>query len=81
MDWLSIAIIAAILIGLGAGLFFAARSPSFVAGLIAVAVKMALPVILKRKSPEEEAKDHDRLARGKSIGNEKPWGHEKGVDS
>lgn len=79
MDWLSIAIIAAVLIGLGAGLFFAARSPGFVAGLIAVAVKMALPVILKRKTPEEEAKWRDRIARGQT-GEVDKWGREIGHD-
>ena len=64
-----------------ASLWFAFQRPSFALGIFLAIFRAALPIILKRKSPEEEAKDHDRLAHGKQIGNEKPWGHEKGVDS
>jgi membrane protein implicated in regulation of membrane protease activity len=71
----------AVILGVGAAAFLVARSPTFWLQMAVVAFRAALPFILKRKSLEEEAKDHDRLARGKSIGNEKPWGHEKGVDS
>ena len=64
-----------------ASIWFAFQRPSFYVGLAAIALKAALPAILKRKSPEEEAKDHEKLARGKQVGNDKPWGHEKGFDS
>ena len=59
-------------------LWFAFQRPSFVIGLFAEVLRTALPMLKPRNlNPDEK----DRLARGKSIGNEKPWGHEKGVDS
>ena len=74
-------LVTAILLGVGAAAFVVARSPSFWIQLFYVGFTAALPFILKRKSPEEEAKDHEKLARGQQVGNEKPWGHQKGVDS
>lgn len=81
MDWLSIVIGVTIIAALGIGLILAAQSPSFVAGLVKIAIEAFIPVALKRKTPEEEKKDHEKLARGQNVGNEKPWGHQKGVDS
>lgn len=79
MDWLSIIISVVSLIGLGVGLFFAAQSPGFMVGLAEIAVKLLIPVILKRKTPEEEAKWRDRIARGQS-GQVDRWGRETGHD-
>ena len=61
-----------------ASLWFAIQRPSFVIGLFVDILRSALPML---KPHNLTANEKDRLARGKSIGNEKPWGHEKGVDS
>ena len=61
-----------------ASLWFAFQRPSFVLGLFIEALRAALPLLKPRNLTADEK---DRLARGKSIGNEKQWGHEKGVDS
>jgi membrane protein implicated in regulation of membrane protease activity len=71
----------AVILGVGAAAFLVARSPTFWLQMAVVAFKAALPFILKRKSLEEEAKDHDLAAHGRQVGNPRPWGHEKGVDS
>ena len=68
MTWLLIG--AAVLIAAAAGsLWYAFQRPTFVAGLTAIVggaiAKAVLPNILKRKSPEEEAKDHALARRGK----------------
>jgi hypothetical protein len=68
----------AVILGVGAAAFVVARSPAFWFGMAKIAFKAVLPIILKRKSPEEEAKDHDLAARGKQLGNIRPFGHEKG---
>ena len=62
-----------------ASIWFAFQRPGFYVGLAAIALKAALPAILKRKSPEEEAKWRDRIARGQS-GEVDKWGREKGHD-
>jgi hypothetical protein len=78
MNWLSIAVITTVLIGLGAGLFFAARSPSFVAGLAAIAIKLALPPILKAIAPKDlTSEQKDRIAEGKDPFNISKFDHEK----
>lgn len=71
-------LVTAILLGVGAAAFVVARSPSFWIQLVIVGFKAALPFILKRKSPEEEAKDRERVAQGKDPYNPRPFGHEKG---
>lgn len=80
MNWLGPVLGIAVLLALGAGLFL---SPSFRALLVSEAFKAAMnalvPVILKRKTPEEEAKWRDRIARGQT-GEVDKWGREKGHD-
>jgi low temperature requirement protein LtrA len=81
MNWLAPVLGIAVLLALGAGLFL---SPSFRAMLVSEAFKAAdalVPVILKRKTLDEEKKDHEKLDRGQQVGNDKKWGHQKGVDS
>lgn len=48
----------------GVSVFTAFRSPNFVAGLITAAFNAILPALLKRKTPEEEAKDHQVVREG-----------------
>ena len=78
MDWISIAVFAAILLGLGGGLFFATRSPSFVAGLAEIALKLALPKVLKAVAPKNLTPEQkDRLSEGKDPYNIPKFDHEK----
>lgn len=69
MDWLSVVAVLVFLIGLGAGGFIVARSPSFWIAFATQLGKKVFPVILafvmKRKSPEEEKKWRDEYARGR----------------
>lgn len=64
MNWLEIAAIAAVLIGVGAAGFLVAQRPSFWWGLGVVAVKAALPYLARRMSPEKEREMQDCLRRG-----------------
>lgn len=68
MNWLEIAAIAAIIVGVGAAGFLVAQRPSFWYGLLAHAVKDLTPIvlgyILKRNTPDVEAKMHDCIRRG-----------------
>lgn len=48
----------------GVSVFMAFRSPAFIAGLITIAFNAFLPALLKRKTPEEEAKDHQTVREG-----------------
>lgn len=68
MDWLSVVAVLVFLVGLGAGGFIVARSPSFWIGMVTEVGKKAFPYVLKfilaRKSPEEEQKWRDSKLRG-----------------
>jgi hypothetical protein len=69
VKWLWIAA-AIIVLAAAAGVWFAFQRPDFVAGLTAVAAgalwKALGPNLLKRKSPEEEAIDRQRVREGLS---------------
>lgn len=63
-------LIAALAVGLGAAAFLYARRPEFWLGFALLAAKKAWPFIrqalkflFRRKSPEEEARDHDNHRR------------------
>ena len=62
-----------------ASLWFAFQRSSFVLGIFLAIFRAALPIILKRKSPEEEAKWRERIARGQT-GQVDKWGREIGHD-
>lgn len=64
MNWLEIAAIGAVLIGVGAAGFLVAQRPSFWWGLGVVAFKAALPYLLKRMPPEKEREMQECLRRG-----------------
>lgn len=68
MNWLEIAAIAVILVGVGAAGFLVAQRPSFWYGLAAHVAKDLWPIIFKyiskRNPPEIEAKMHDCIRRG-----------------
>lgn len=68
MNWLEIAAIAAIIVGVGAAGFLVAQRPSFWYGLSVHVLKdltpIALRYILKRNPPDIEAKMHDCIRRG-----------------
>lgn len=68
MNWLEIAAIGAVLIGVGAAGFLVAQRPSFWYGLAIHAAKDLKPIILgyilKRNPPEIEAKMRDCIRRG-----------------
>lgn len=65
MDWMGVFAVTILLVGIGAGGYLAARSPSFWIGVVTELGKKALPFILKRMTPEEEKEWHDALNRGK----------------
>lgn len=69
MDWLSVVAVIIFLIGIGAGGFIVARSPSFWIAFATQLSKKLLPLvwkfIAKRMPPEEEAAWRDAYARGK----------------
>jgi hypothetical protein len=80
-------IIAVLIVALGGGVFFAARSPTFIAGLVSLATTAAwkafMPRIFKRKSMEEEVEwrqtvsegqRHDTNIHGPKPINRKPTG-------
>ena len=64
MNWIEIAAIAAVLIGLGAGGFLVAQRPAFWWGLGVVAFKAALPFLSQRMSPDQEKAFQDCVRRG-----------------
>ena len=68
MNWIEIAAIVVLLIGIGAGGFVVAQRPSFWLGLISAAVQPVLPLFLalvaKRMTPEKEQEWRDCLRRG-----------------
>ena len=68
MNWIEIAAIVVLLIGIGAGGFIVAQSPTFWLGLIRAAVQPVLPLLLalvaKRMTPEKEQEWRDCLRRG-----------------
>ena len=68
MNWLEIAAIAVLLIGIGAGGFLVAQRPSFWIGLITAAMRPVLPLLValvaKRMTPEKEQEWRDCLRRG-----------------
>lgn len=64
MDWASVLAVTIFFVGIGAGGFLVARSPTFWIGLATELIKRALPFILKRMPPEEEKKWRDEYLRG-----------------
>ena len=64
VNWIEVALIAAVLTGLVAGGVLAAQRPSFWFGLGAVMLRAALPFLLKRMPPEEEQEWRDCIRRG-----------------
>ena len=68
MNWLEIAAIAVLLIGIGAGGFLVAQRPTFWLGLIRAAVRPLVPLLLaslaKRMPPEQEQAWRDCMRRG-----------------
>lgn len=68
MNWIEIAAIAALLVGVGAGGFLVAQRPTFWLGLASASFKAALPFIVKyvgkRMPPEKEQEWRDCIRRG-----------------
>jgi hypothetical protein len=64
VNWIEIAAIAMLLIGIGAGGFLVAQRPSFWLGLGAAMFKAALPFLMKRMPPEKEQEWRDCIRRG-----------------
>lgn len=64
MNWIEIAAIAMLFVGIGAGGFLVAQRPTFWWGLLAVAIRAALPHIMKRMPPEKEREFQDCMRRG-----------------
>ena len=68
MNWIEIAAIAVLLIGIGAGGFLVAQRPTFWLGLASAGFRAALPFIVKyvgkRMSPEQEKAFQDCVRRG-----------------
>lgn len=68
MNWIEIAAIAALLVGVGAGGFLVAQRPSFWLGLASAAIRPLLPLIkdyvLRRNSPDVEKAMQDCIRRG-----------------
>ena len=64
MDWVSVLAVTVLIIGIGAGGFLVARSPSFWIGVATILIQKAMPLILKRMTPEEEKAWHDAELRG-----------------
>lgn len=69
MDWMSVLAVLIFFIGIGAGGFVVARSPTFWIGFGKEMLSKILPVlisfVLKRKSPEEEKKWREEYSRSK----------------
>jgi hypothetical protein len=64
VNWLEIAAIVVLLIGIGAGGFLVAQRPSFWFGLGITMFNASLPFLLKRMSPEKEQEWRDCIRRG-----------------
>lgn len=68
MNWIEIAAIVVLLIGIGAGGFLVAQRPSFWIGLVTTAMRPVLPLLValvaKRMTPEKEQEWRDCLRRG-----------------
>ena len=64
VNWIEVALIAAVLTGLVAGGVLAAQRPSFWFGLGTVMFRAALPFLLKRMPPEKEKEWRDCIRRG-----------------
>lgn len=68
MNWIEIAAIAVLLLGIGAGGFLVAQRPTFWLGLISVGFRAVLPTIIKyagkRMTPEQELAFRDCVRRG-----------------
>lgn len=64
MNWLEIAAIAMLFVGIGAGGFLVAQRPTFWWGLGVVAFKAALPYLMRRMTPEQEKAFQDCMRRG-----------------
>lgn len=68
MNWLEIAAIAVLLLGIGAGGFLVAQRPAFWLGLIREALRPLVPLLLasvaKRMAPEKEQEWRDCIRRG-----------------
>ena len=54
-------------LGLGAGAFFVARSPEFWVDFGKHLIKTLIPILMKRKSPEEEAVDRQNYRENKDT--------------
>ncbi len=68
MNWIEVAAIALLLIGIGAGGFLAAQRPSFWIGLVTAMVRPLFPLlrelVAKRMPPEKEQEWRDCIRRG-----------------
>ena len=64
MNWIEIAAVAAVLIGLGAGGFLVAQRPAFWWGLGVVMFKATLPFLARRMPEAEEKAFQDCVRRG-----------------
>jgi hypothetical protein len=80
MTWLEIALIGAVLVGAAAGTALVVRAPTFWYDMLAAAVTAALPFIMKRMKPEDEAKMREdyRAGRGDSYFHDRSGGPPKG---
>lgn len=76
--WLFIAIGLALTICAGLAIWHAVHDPTFWAAAIGLAASavasVVIPAIVKRKTPEGEALDHDRVRRGEDTAT-KAHGH------
>lgn len=68
MNWLEIAAIAVLILGIGAGGFLVAQRPSFWLGMGSALITAVLPHVIKyvsaRMTPEQEKAYQDCLKRG-----------------
>lgn len=68
MNWLEIAAIAVLILGIGAGGFLVAQRPTFWIGLGSALIRAVLPHVIKyvsaRMTPEQEKAYQDCLKRG-----------------
>lgn len=71
MNWVDILLFLAALLGLAAGGFMVARSPSFWVGMGKEVFKSLLPILTKRLPPEQEQAWRDCVRRNGR------WNHKK----
>lgn len=64
MNWVEIAAIVMLLIGIGAGGFLVAQRPTFWLGLVIAMLRAGMPYIAKRMTPEKEKEWRDCIRRG-----------------